>query len=196
MKTRLTPLRTFVFAVLAVLAVTAEAQAADPVVVDLDTTAGKIRLALDAEKAPKTVENFVQYVKDGHYDGTIFHRVIKGFMIQGGGMNPDLSEKPTRAPIKNESANALQNAPYTVAMARTPQPDSATSQFFINLGDNSFLNRAEAQDGAGYAVFGKVIEGQEVVDKIAETKVTRRGPHEAVPATDIAIRKATLVEAP
>ncbi len=172
--------------------VVSTASAADPVTVKLDTTAGVIKLELDADKAPKTVENFVQYVKDGHYDGTVFHRVIKGFMIQGGGMTSDLTEKKTRAPIVNESDNELKNTPYTIAMARTPLPNSATSQFFINHGDNTFLNRAEAQDGVGYAVFGKVIEGKEVVDKIANIATRPKGPHQNVPVTEVAIKKATI----
>lgn len=197
MNTCLPRFRTFCFASLAVLAAAATtAQAADPVIVELDTTAGKIKLSLDAEKAPKTVENFVQYVKDGHYNGTVFHRVIKGFMIQGGGMTADMTEKETRKPVENESTNGLKNVPYSVAMARTPNPHSATSQFFINHGDNTFLNREEARDGFGYAVFGKVIEGKEVVDKIAGVKTGNRGPHGDVPVEPITITKASIVAAP
>ncbi|QDS96639.1 Peptidyl-prolyl cis-trans isomerase cyp18 [Roseimaritima multifibrata] len=168
--------------------------AAEPVRVELDTTLGKIELELDADKAPQTVANFVQYVKDGHYNGTIFHRVIPQFMIQGGGMVAGLTEKPTRAPVKNESANGLKNLPYTVAMARTPAPDSATSQFFINLADNDFLNRENARDGAGYAVFGKVVAGKEVVDKIAGVKTVTKAPHANVPEKDVVLKTAKLIE--
>lgn len=176
-----------------VLAAGTGAMAANPVVA-LETTHGTIKLELDAEKAPATVKNFLQYVKDGHYDGTIFHRVIPGFMVQGGGMAPGLQEKPTREPIKNESANGLKNDKYAVAMARTPAPHSATSQFFINIADNAFLNRSEAADGYGYAVFGKVIEGKEVVDKIASVPTRPRGGHGDVPVDDVVLKKATVVE--
>ncbi|QEG39030.1 peptidylprolyl isomerase [Roseimaritima ulvae] len=196
MNTCLPRFRMFCFASLAVLlAAATTTQAADPVIVELDTTAGKIKLSLDAEKAPKTVENFVQYVRDGHYNGTVFHRVIKGFMIQGGGMTADMTEKETRKPVENESTNGLKNVPYSVAMARTRAPHSATSQFFINHGDNTFLNREEARDGFGYAVFGKVIEGKEVVDKIAGVKTGVRGPHSDVPVEPITITKASIVSA-
>ncbi len=168
--------------------------AADPVLVELNTTAGTIKLALDQEKAPATVENFVEYVKSGHYDGTIFHRVIEDFMIQGGGLTADMEEKETRAPIKNESDNGLLNKKMTVAMARTPLPNSATSQFFINLADNDFLNRAQSRDGYGYAVFGKVVEGQDVVNKIAEMPTRPRGVHSNVPVQDVVIESARVVE--
>lgn len=168
--------------------------AADPVLVELDTTLGKITLALDEEKAPVTVENFVKYVKSGHYDGTIFHRVIEDFMIQGGGMTPDMEEKETRAPIKNESDNDLQNKKMTVAMARTPVPDSATSQFFINLADNDFLNRAQSRDGVGYAVFGKVVDGEDIVEKIGQVPTRPRGVHGNVPVKDVVIKSARVVE--
>ena len=160
--------------------------------VRLATSAGDIVLDLDREKAPKTVDNFVQYVKAGHYNGTVFHRVIDNFMIQGGGMKPDLSEKPTRPPIALESRNGLQNLRGTVAMARTNVPDSATSQFFINLVDNAFLDQANSRDGNGYAVFGKVVEGMDVVDKIKGVPVASAGPHQNVPVTPVIIRKATL----
>jgi len=160
--------------------------------VKLATSAGDIVIQLDADKAPKSVANFVQYVKDGHYDGTIFHRVITNFMIQGGGMKPDMGEKTTRAPIALESRNGLANLRGTVAMARTMVPDSATSQFFINLKDNAFLDQANSRDGNGYAVFGKVVEGMDVVDKIAAVPVATSGPHSNVPVTPIVIRKATL----
>jgi peptidyl-prolyl cis-trans isomerase A (cyclophilin A) len=160
--------------------------------VKLVTSAGDIVLELDREKAPKTVDNFVQYVKAGHYDGTIFHRVIPGFMIQGGGMKPDLSEKPTRPPIPLESRNGLLNLAGTVAMARTNDPNSATSQFFINVADNAFLDQANSRDGNGYAVFGKVIAGMDVVDKIKAVPTKSAGPHQNVPETPVLIRKATL----
>jgi peptidyl-prolyl cis-trans isomerase A (cyclophilin A) len=152
------------------------------------TTAGDIVVALDAAKAPKTVANFLQYVKAGHYDGTIFHRVINNFMIQGGGMTADMKEKDTRAPIPLESRNGLLNQRGTIAMARTPDPNSATAQFFINVKDNDFLNQAQARDGNGYAVFGKVIEGMDVVDKI---RAVPTGPGD-VPLQPIVIKKATV----
>lgn len=160
--------------------------------VRLNTSAGDIVVELDAAKAPKSVENFVQYVKAGHYDGTIFHRVIPGFMVQGGGMKPDMSEKPTRKPIPLESRNGLSNTRGTLAMARTMVPDSATSQFFINVADNTFLDQPNARDGNGYAVFGRVTAGMDVVDKIVATPTTSSGPHQNVPATPVIIRKATL----
>jgi peptidyl-prolyl cis-trans isomerase A (cyclophilin A) len=160
--------------------------------VRLATTAGDIVLELDAAKAPKSVANFVQYVKAGHYDGTIFHRVIDNFMIQGGGMTADMNEKPTRPPIPLESHNGLNNVRGTVAMARTSIPDSATAQFFINLRDNGFLDAASSRDGHGYAVFGKVVSGMDIVDKIRTAPTTTKGPYENVPVTDILIRKATL----
>jgi len=160
--------------------------------VRLATSQGDIVLELNADKAPRTVDNFVQYVKAGHYDGTIFHRVIDGFMIQGGGMKSDLSEKPTRAPIPLESRNGLVNLRGTVAMARTMAPDSATAQFFINLADNAFLDAANSRDGHGYAVFGKVVEGMDVVDKIKTARTASRGMHQDVPVSEVVIRKATL----
>ncbi|MEP6739794.1 MAG: peptidylprolyl isomerase [Caldimonas sp.] len=152
------------------------------------TSAGDIVVELDAAKAPKTVDNFLQYVKSGHYNGTVFHRVIANFMIQGGGMTADLKEKPTRPPIGLESKNGLTNQRGTVAMARTNDPNSATAQFFINVKDNDFLNQAQSRDGNGYAVFGKVIEGMEVVDKI---RVTPTGPGD-VPVQPIIIKQATV----
>jgi peptidyl-prolyl cis-trans isomerase A (cyclophilin A) len=160
--------------------------------VKLATSMGDIVLDLDRDKAPKTVENFVQYVKAGHYDGTVFHRVIDGFMIQGGGMTTDLNEKATRAPIPLESRNGLNNVRGSVAMARTADPNSATSQFFINLKDNTFLDAANARDGNGYAVFGKVVEGMAVVDKIKTVATGNKGPHANVPKGPVIIRKATL----
>jgi peptidyl-prolyl cis-trans isomerase A (cyclophilin A) len=160
--------------------------------VKLATSAGDIVIELDREKAPKSVDNFVAYVKAGHYDGTIFHRVIDNFMIQGGGMKPDMSEKPTRAPIALESRNGLNNVRGTVAMARTMVPDSATAQFFINLKDNAFLDQANSRDGNGYAVFGKVVAGMDVVDKIRAVPVADKAGHQNVPVTPVIIKKATL----
>jgi peptidyl-prolyl cis-trans isomerase A (cyclophilin A) len=160
--------------------------------VRLATTAGDIVLDLDREKAPKSVENFVQYVKTGHYDGTIFHRVIPSFMVQGGGMKPDMSEKPKRPPIPLESRNGLQNLRGTVAMARTMDPNSATAQFFINVVDNAFLDQPNSRDGNGYAVFGRVVEGMDVVDKISAVPTASAGPYQNVPVTPVLIRKATL----
>jgi peptidyl-prolyl cis-trans isomerase A (cyclophilin A) len=160
--------------------------------VKLATSAGDIVIELDAAKAPKTVENFLGYVKAGHYDGTIFHRVIPGFMIQGGGMTADMKEKSTRAPIPLESRNGLSNLRGNVAMARTGDPNSATAQFFINVQDNERLDAANARDGNGYAVFGKVVSGMDVVDKIRDTPTGSRPPHENVPTMPITIKKATL----
>ncbi|MBS0442835.1 MAG: peptidyl-prolyl cis-trans isomerase [Proteobacteria bacterium] len=156
------------------------------------TSAGDIVVELDAAKAPKTVANFVEYVKAGHYDGTIFHRVIPNFMIQGGGMTPDMKEKATRAPIPLESGNGLDNVRGTLAMARTMDPNSATAQFFINVTDNGFLNKAQSRDGNGYAVFGKVVSGMEVVDKIRAVPTGNKGMHQNVPLEPVLINKATL----
>ncbi|AOJ31950.1 MULTISPECIES: peptidylprolyl isomerase [Burkholderia] len=162
--------------------------------VELHTNHGVIKLELDAEKAPKTVENFLNYVKKGHYDGTVFHRVINGFMIQGGGFEPGLKQKPTDAPIDNEANNGLKNDNYTVAMARTNDPHSATAQFFINVNDNDFLNHSSpTPQGWGYAVFGKVVEGQDVVDKIKGVKTGNAGFHQDVPTDDVVIEKAVVV---
>ena len=156
--------------------------------VKLETSLGDIVLQLDAEKAPLTVANFTQYVKDGHYDGVVFHRVIKGFMIQGGGYDEKMKEKSTRASIQNEAKNGLKNVRGSVAMARTSAPHSASAQFFINHGDNSFLDYP-GQDGWGYAVFGKVTEGKEVVDAIRAVKTSRAGMFADVPVTDVIIEK-------
>jgi peptidyl-prolyl cis-trans isomerase B (cyclophilin B) len=162
--------------------------------VKLHTNMGTITLELDAQKAPDTVANFVQYVKDGHYTNTIFHRVIDGFMIQGGGFEPGMKQKPTRAPVKNEADNKLKNATYTVAMARTNDPHSATAQFFINVTDNDFLNHtAPNSQGWGYCVFGRVTEGTEVIDKIRKVKTGSRGMHQDVPVSDVVIEKAEVV---
>jgi peptidyl-prolyl cis-trans isomerase B (cyclophilin B) len=155
---------------------------------------GVITLELDADKAPKTVENFLAYVKKGHYDGTIFHRVIDGFMVQGGGFTPGMNQKPTDATIENEANNGLKNQKYTVAMARTQAPHSASAQFFINVADNGFLNHtAPTAQGWGYAVFGKVVGGTDVVDTIKGVKTGRKGFHDDVPAQDVVIEKAVVV---
>ena len=155
---------------------------------------GVITLELDAAKAPKSVENFLAYVKKGHYDNTIFHRVIPGFMIQGGGFEPGMNQKGTDAPIENEANNGLKNANYTVAMARTSDPHSATAQFFINVADNGFLNHtAPSAQGWGYAVFGKVVNGTDVVDKIKGVKTGRKGFHDDVPKDDVIITKAVAL---
>ena len=166
----------------------AAANAAEPVIVLMQTSMGDIKLALDADKAPKSVANFVQYAKDKSYDGTVFHRVIENFMIQGGGMTADMKERQTRAPIGLESRNGLTNQRGTIAMARTSDPNSATAQFFINVKDNDFLNQAQARDGNGYAVFGKVVQGMDVVDKIRATP-TGAGD---VPLQPVVIKKATV----
>jgi peptidyl-prolyl cis-trans isomerase B (cyclophilin B) len=164
-------------------------------VIKLETSMGDIILELDAEKAPETVENFINYVKSGHYDGTIFHRVIDGFMIQGGGMTADMREKPTGSPVKNEADNGLQNAAYTVAMARTMAPHSATAQFFINVKNNEFLNhKNKTEAGWGYTVFGKVTKGQGVVNKIKGVKTGRKGMHDDVPVEPVEIIKAEIIE--
>ena len=161
----------------------------------LNTTLGAIKLELNAEKAPLTVANFVEYVKSGHYNGKIFHRVINDFMIQGGGMDVNMKESNTREQIKNEANNGLKNDKYTIAMARTSQPHSATAQFFINVKNNDFLIfSAENALGWGYAVFGKVIEGTEIVDKMKLVKTGRRGMHDDVPVDAIVIESATIVE--
>ena len=162
--------------------------------VKLHTTLGIITLELDQQKAPDTVANFLQYVEDGHYTNTIFHRVIDGFMIQGGGFEPGMKQKATRATVKNEADNKLKNKAYTIAMARTPDPHSASSQFFINLSDNGFLDfTAPTSDGWGYCVFGRVTGGTEVVDKIRQVKTGGRAGHQDVPVNDIVIEKAEVV---
>jgi peptidyl-prolyl cis-trans isomerase B (cyclophilin B) len=191
----------FILAPLLVLGLTTAAQVSSP-----PSTKGKLKmqqiefhiqnhgvitLELDAEKAPKTVANFVQYVKDGHYDGTIFHRVIDGFMIQGGGFDSKMNQKPTRATIDNEANNGLKNDKYTVSMARTSAPHSASAQFFINGAKNDFLNfRSSTQDGWGYAVFGKVVSGTEIVDKLSKVATGSKGGHGDVPREDILVTKA------
>jgi peptidyl-prolyl cis-trans isomerase B (cyclophilin B) len=162
--------------------------------VELHTNHGVITIELDAEKAPVTAANFLNYVRKGHYDGTLFHRVIDGFMIQGGGFTAGMNQKPTDGPIQNEANNGLKNDRYTIAMARTSAPHSATAQFFINVADNDFLNfKSESPQGWGYAVFGKVVAGTEVVDAIKGVKTGRRGFHEDVPVDDVVITKAVEV---
>ena len=158
------------------------------------TDYGVITLELDQEKAPKSVANFLAYVDKGHYNGTIFHRVIPGFMVQGGGMEPGMKQKPSDEPIQNEANNGLKNANYTVAMARTGDPHSATAQFFINVADNGFLNHtAPSAQGWGYTVFGKVVSGSEVVDKIKAVKTARKGFHDDVPKEDVVIEKVVAL---
>jgi peptidyl-prolyl cis-trans isomerase B (cyclophilin B) len=155
---------------------------------------GDIVIELETEKAPVTTENFLRYVRDGFYDNTVFHRVINGFMVQGGGFEPGLKQKPVRAPIENEAGNGLKNDAYTVAMARTSDPHSATAQFFLNVVNNNFLNfRSASADGHGYCVFGKVVEGRDVVDKIKAVPTGNRGFHQDVPAEDVVIKKAEIV---
>jgi peptidyl-prolyl cis-trans isomerase A (cyclophilin A)/peptidyl-prolyl cis-trans isomerase B (cyclophilin B) len=191
---------TFVLGMLVFAALGAQAQVANPQV-DLDTTAGKIRIELYPDAAPKTVENFLAYVKAKQYDGTQFHRVIKGFMIQAGGYDADFREKPTRPPVPNEAEQAMKagltNAPGTLAMARTPEPNSAKAQFFINVADNKFLNfREPTMQGYGYTVFGKVVQGMDVVNKIAATSTGAGGPFpKDVPTERVLIKTATVVGA-
>ncbi|MGD9079986.1 MAG: peptidylprolyl isomerase [Desulfobacterales bacterium] len=177
--------------IMIVLTVAFAAIAGDNPRVEMDTTKGKIVLELDADKAPKTVENFLAYVDAGFYDGTIFHRVIPNFMIQGGGFTADMQQKKTRAPIDNEANNGLRNERGTIAMARTSDPHSATAQFFINTKNNDFLNhRGKSPQGWGYAVFGRVAEGMAVVDAISGVKTATRGPFRDVPTDPVVIRKA------
>ena len=163
--------------------------------IKLTTNHGDITIELDAGKAPVTTQNFIAYVESGHYSNTVFHRVIDGFMIQGGGFEPGMKQKATQAPIKNEANNGLKNDKYTIAMARTSDPHSASSQFFINVGDNDFLNHtAPTAQGWGYCVFGKVVTGTEVVDKIKGVTTGRKGFHDDVPLEDVVIQKAVVLE--
>jgi cyclophilin family peptidyl-prolyl cis-trans isomerase len=178
------------FVVLGVVAA-GGARAANPVVV-METSMGTIKIELFADKAPDTVKNFLQYTKDKHYDGVIFHRVIDGFMIQGGGFEPGMKQKKTREPIKNEAANGLSNLRGTIAMARTSDPDSATAQFFINVKDNKALDKND--DSAGYCVFGKVIEGMDVVDKIKMVKTGANMGHKDVPVEDVLIKSVKVAD--
>ncbi|MCA1858685.1 peptidyl-prolyl cis-trans isomerase [Janthinobacterium sp. HSC-3S05] len=172
----------------------APATALDPAPhVALKTSMGEIVLELDQEKAPKSVANFLQYVNSGYYKGTVFHRVIDGFMIQGGGFDKNMKQKATKAPIKNEAQNGLQNVTYSIAMARTGDPHSATAQFFINVNDNGALDYP-GRDGFGYTVFGKVVSGMDVVDKIKAVPVADKGPHQNVPVTPVVIESATLLK--
>jgi peptidyl-prolyl cis-trans isomerase B (cyclophilin B) len=162
--------------------------------VKLQTSMGDIVIELETEKAPVSAENFLQYVRDGFYDNTVFHRVINGFMVQGGGFEPGMKQKSVREPIENEAGNGLKNDAYTVAMARTSDPHSATAQFFFNVVNNNFLNfRAASADGFGYCVFGKVVEGRDVVDKIKAVPTGNRGFHQDVPAEDVVIKKAEII---
>jgi len=180
---------------LALLAAASTALAADPRV-ELKTNRGVIVLELYPDKAPKTVANFLQYVKEGHYNGTTFHRVIDGFMIQGGGFDRDMRQKPTRSPVPNEAGNGLKNDNGTIAMARTPDPHSATAQFFINVKNNDFLNYKEpTAQGYGYTVFGKVVSGMDVVDRIAKSPTGNAGGHQNVPREPIVIESAAVVPA-
>ena len=180
-------------ALTAMLSVATNAAADGEPKVKLVTSMGTIVVQLNPEKAPKTVENFLQYVREKHYDGTIFHRVMDGFMIQGGGFTPDMQQKKMRAPIPLEASNGLKNDKYTIAMARTGDPNSATAQFFINVKDNDSLN-APKPDGHGYAVFGKVVEGSDVVDKIRAVATGNKGPFQNVPTTSVVIESATVVK--
>jgi cyclophilin family peptidyl-prolyl cis-trans isomerase len=171
----------------------ASAWAANPQV-EFRTTMGTIVVELDPQKAPQTVENFLQYVKDGHYNGTVFHRVIPGFMVQGGGFTPDMREKPTRGPIKNEAGNGLRNTAGTIAMARTAAPHSASAQFFINVENNAALDfRSPTQQGYGYTVFGKVIKGMDVVTRIVQVPTGVKPPHSDVPLKPVVIERAQVV---
>ncbi|MBR0566200.1 peptidyl-prolyl cis-trans isomerase [Azoarcus sp. L1K30] len=179
------------FALIGLIGCTIQALAANPMV-ELKTSLGNIVVELNADKAPKSAANFVQYVKDGHYDGTVFHRVIDGFMIQGGGFDAQMTQKPTRPPIENEARNGLKNLPGTLAMARTSDPHSASSQFFINLVPNTFLDYP-SRDGWGYAVFGKVVTGMDVVEKIAKVPTANAGLHQNVPVTPVTIESARVI---
>ncbi|MCK9258890.1 MAG: peptidylprolyl isomerase [Azoarcus sp.] len=180
-------------ALIAFISCSIQAFAANPMV-ELKTSLGDIVVELNAEKAPKSSANFVQYVQDGHYDHTVFHRVIDGFMIQGGGFDAKMTQKPTRAPIENEAKNGLKNLPGTLAMARTADPHSASAQFFINLVPNTFLDYP-SRDGWGYAVFGKVVRGMDVVEKIAKVKTANAGMHQNVPVEPVTIESARVLDA-
>jgi peptidyl-prolyl cis-trans isomerase B (cyclophilin B) len=188
---KLIPFLVLGFLVLA--AVSARAADKNPIVI-MDTSMGTIKIELFADKSPVTVKNFLDYVDDKFYDGTVFHRVIKGFMIQGGGFDANMVQKKTKAAIKNESANGVANERGTLAMARTSIPDSATAQFFINAKDNAFLDRAQARDGVGYCAFGKVIEGQDVVDKIESVQTGNRGGMGDVPVEAVTIKSVRRAE--
>jgi peptidyl-prolyl cis-trans isomerase B (cyclophilin B) len=193
--------RLLLLALIAIVPLTSVSQTpvskgAGKVTVNMQTSQGTIVLELDADKAPATVENFVEYARAGFYDGTIFHRVIPGFMIQGGGFQPGMKQKPTRSPVRNEADNGLTNDTGTIAMARTSDPHSATAQFFINVKDNDFLNhRSPSGQGWGYCVFGRVVEGMDVVRAIESVPTTGRAGHQDVPADDVVIEKVTVTEA-
>jgi peptidyl-prolyl cis-trans isomerase B (cyclophilin B) len=193
---RLWPAAVIAMAAMAVVLSLGPAQAErSDVLVKLTTSKGDIVLEFEPDRAPKTVQNFLGYVDQGFYDGTIFHRVIPGFMIQGGGFTENMEQKPTGQPIQNEADTGLKNEKYTIAMARTPDPHSATSQFFINVADNAFLDhKAKNQQGWGYAAFGRVVEGREVVDEIAAVKTGSKGGHQDVPVEPVVIEKAERVE--
>jgi len=164
-------------------------------IVEMTTSAGTLRIELDEDKAPASVANFLSYVAKGHYDNTVFHRVIKGFMVQGGGFDPGMKQKPTDGPLTNEASNGLKNKHYSLAMARTSSPHSATAQFFINTTDNAFLDfKSESAQGWGYAVFGRVVQGTEVVDAMESVRTGRKGGHDDVPIEDLVIQRVTLVE--
>ena len=165
-----------------------------PKTVELETSAGTLRIELDDKNAPLSSQNFLDYVNKGHYDGTVFHRVIKGFMVQGGGFDTGMKQKAVAAPISNEAANGVKNKHYTLAMARTSDPHSATAQFFINTTDNAFLDKDRSQDGWGYAVFGRVITGTEIVDAIEKVRTGRKGGHDDVPLEDVVITRAHEVK--
>ncbi len=189
-------MRNVLYALVIALAAASAAAAAEPPRVELKTNRGAIVIELYPDKAPKTVANFLQYVQDGHYNGTVFHRVIDGFMIQGGGFDQDMRQKPTRAPIQNEAANGLKNDVGTIAMARTPDPHSASAQFFINVKDNGFLNyREPTTQGYGYTVFGKVVSGMDVVDKIAKVPTANAGAYQNVPRDPVMIESARILPA-
>ena len=187
-------IRLLLTAITAVSLMLGQAVAGENPMVLMKTSKGDIKVELFADKSPITVENFLGYVKDGHYDGTVFHRVIPDFMIQGGGMTPDLGEKKGKSPIKNEATNGLKNLRGTLAMARTSDPNSATAQFFINTVDNSFLDHRDTGQGYGYAVFGKVVDGMDVVDEIQKVKTANKGMHQNVPVEPVVIEKATVAE--
>ncbi len=189
-------LRTIVLAMTCMLlsGVALAAGGGNPVVL-MSTSMGDVKIELDQAKAPKTVANFLAYVKDKFFDGTVFHRVIPGFMIQGGGFDKDMNQKKTKAPIENEASNGLKNLTGTLAMARTNDPNSATAQFFINVKDNAFLDhRDKTQAGYGYAVFGKVVSGMDVIQKIEHVQTTTRMPHQNVPVEPVIIKSITIVE--
>lgn len=188
-------LKLFLLFVFIIIFITTSKAQAETTMVKMETSKGVITIELDGDKAPETVANFKTYVQEGFYDGTIFHRVIPNFMIQGGGFTTDMAQKPTHDPVKNEANNGLKNDTGTIAMARTQDPHSATAQFFINVKDNDFLNfSSESSQGWGYAVFGKVTEGMDVVNTIKDVQTTTVGPYQDVPAETVTIEKVTIIE--